>query len=324
MSQTNNSPAKKQIPFIDILKRAGRIVWQNRFLLWFGLLMALGSPGSFNIGGDNKDLGNKSETVKKIFETHWQIFLAIALVLFVIGVILFLLSLVAKAGLVKSVDLVAQDKKTNFKEGWKSGKKYLGKLLGLSLLFFLATFIVVIILAIPVIYLVAAKSYISAVLVGLIAIAIFIPLVFVFALTKTFAEFYIILSNLRVRSAIETGYDLLFKNISNSIIFSLLLLAVSIVAGVILLLAAGIALVILAPAGILFFYLNKVVFAIFLTFAILLFLAAILFISSIFQTYKTAAWTLFFQEIAKVEKPEAEKVAEAELEESLAATPEKV
>jgi hypothetical protein len=33
---------------------------------------------------------------------------------------------------------------------------------------------------------------------------------------------------------------------------------------------------------------------------------------------------LFFQEIAKVEKPEAEVVAEKELEESIAATPEKV
>lgn len=308
---------------MEILKQAGRIVWQNRFLLWFGLLMALGSPGSFNVGNNN-DFGSQSDTAKNFFETHWGIVLALVIVFFVIGIILFLISLIAKAGLVKSVNLVAQNKKTDFKTGWKSGKKYFGKLFKLAILFFLAIFVIIFVLAIPIIVLAASKFWIGAILVGILAIAIFIPLIFIFSLTKIYAEFYIVLSNLRIRSAIETGYGLFVKNIGNSIIFALLLAAVSIVAGIVLLPVAGIALVILIPTGIAFYYLSKIAFAIFLGVAILIFLAAILFVSSIFQTYKTAAWTLFFQEIAKVEKPETEKVAETELEESLAATPEKV
>jgi hypothetical protein len=310
---------------MEILKQAGQIVWQNRFLLWFGLLMALGSPGSFNINtGNNNDFGKQGEAAKSFFETHWGIVLALVIVLFVIGIILFLISLVAKAGLVKSVNLVGQNKQTDFKTGWRSGKKYFGKLFKLGLLFFFAIFAIVIILAVPVIYLIAIKFWLGAILVGIFAIAIFIPLIFVFALTKIYAEFYIILSSLRIRSAIEAGYNLLLKNIGHSIIFGLLLIAVSIVAGIVLLPVAGIALVILIPAGAAFYYLSKIAFAIFLGCAILIFLTAILFVSAIFQAYKTAAWTLFFQEIAKVEKPETEKVAEAELEESLAATPEKV
>ena len=323
MIATNNSPQKKSVPYIEILKQAGRIVWQKRFLLWFGLLMALGSPGSFNIGNNNS-FGSQNDAAKSFFETHWGIVLALVIVLFIIGIILLLISLVAKAGLVKSVNLVAQNKKTDFKTGWKSGKKYFGKLFKLAILLFLAILAVVIILAVPVIYLVAIKFWLGAILVGIFAIAIFIPLIFIFSLTKIYAEFYIILSDLSLRSAIEAGYNLLLKNIGHSIVFGLLLIAVSIVAGIVLLPVAGIALVILIPTGIAFFYLSKIVFAIFLGFAILFFLAAILFVSSIFQTYKTAAWTLFFQEIAKVEKPEAEKIAETELEESLAATPEKV
>jgi hypothetical protein len=323
MTAATNSPQKKSIPYIEILKQAGRIVWQNRFLLWFGLLMALGSPGSFNVGNNN-DFGSQGDSAKNFFETHWGIVLTLVIILFAIGIILFLISLVAKAGLVKSVNLVAQNKKTDFKTGWKSGGKYFGKLFKLSLLFFFAIFAIVIILAVPVIYLIAIKFWFGAILVGIFAIAIFIPLIFIFSLTKIYAEFYIVLSDLRIRSAIETGYGLLVKNIGNSIIFALLLVAVSIVAGIVLLPVAGIALVILIPTGIAFYYLSKIVFAIFLGFAILFFLAVILFVSAIFQTYKTAAWTLFFQEIAKVEKPETEVVAEKELEESLAATPEKV
>jgi hypothetical protein len=323
MIAANNNLQKKSIPYIEILKKAGRIVWQNRFLLWFGLLMALGSPGSFNIGNKN-DFGSQGEAAKSFFETHWGIVSALVVAAFVIGIILLLISLVAKAGLVKSVNLVAQSKETNFKAGWKSGKKYFGKLFKLGLLFFFAIFAIAIILAVPVIYLVAIKFWFGAILVGIFAIAIFIPLIFIFALTKIYAEFYIILSDLRIRSAIEAGYNLLLKNIGHSIIFGLLLIAVSIVAGIVLLPVAGIALVILIPAGVAFYYLSKIAFAMFLGCAILIFLAAILFVSAIFQTYKTAAWTLFFQEIAKVEKPETEKVAETELEKSLAVTPEKV
>ena len=324
MTTTNKSPQKKQVPYIEILKQAGRILWQNRFLLWFGLLMALGSPGSFNIGNSNEDLGKQGEAARSFFESHWQIVLALAVVLFAVGIVLFLLSLVAKAGMVKSADLVSQNKKTDFKAGWRSGKKYLGKLFKLFLLFFLATFAVMIILAVPVVYLVIAKSWISAVLVGLLAIAIFIPLMFVFSLTKIFAEFYIVLSDLRLRSAIEAGYALFVKNIGHSIIFGLLLMAVSLAAGIVLLPVAGIALVILVPAGAVFFYLSKIAFAVFLGIAIVLFLAAILFVSAIFQAYKTTAWTLFFREIAKVEKSEAETVAEVEAEKPIVATPEKV
>lgn len=324
MTATTNS-SKKQIPYIEILKQAGRIVWQHRFLLWFGLLMALGSPGSFNINtGNNNDFGKQGEAAKNFFENHWQIVLVIAVFLFAIGIALFLISLVAKAGLVRSVSLVSQNKKTNFKEGWRSGKKYLGKLFKLAILFFLAAFIIVVILAVPIFYLIAVKSWFGAILVGIFAIAILIPIIFIFTLTKIFAEFYIVLSDLRLRSAIEAGYALLVKNIGHSIIFGLLLMAVSLAAGIVLLPVAGIALVILVPAGAVFYYLSKIAFAIFLGCAILLFLAVILFVSAIFQTYKTAAWTLFFQEIAKVEKSETEKVAETELEESLAATPEKV
>lgn len=332
MTETNK-PAKKEIPFIEILKRSAQIVWQNKFLLWFGVLMALGSPGSFNVG-NNENWGEKGDTAKNFLETHWQIVLIVALVLFAIGIILFLISLVGKAGLVKSVNFIIQDKKTtfragppeakaSFRAGWREGKKYLWKLFRLFLLFFFATMIIILVLALPVVYLAVTGSWVSALLVGLLAVAIFIPLIFVLALTNIFAEFYIILSDLGVWSAVEAGYNLLLKNILNSLVFGLLLLVMNIIAGMVLLPVAGIALLILIPTGALFYYLNKIIFGIFLAFAILIFLLIILFVSSIFLTYKTTAWTLFFREIAKVETPEAEKATEKEIEKQIAATPEK-
>ncbi|OGI25100.1 MAG: hypothetical protein A3J76_02630 [Candidatus Moranbacteria bacterium RBG_13_45_13] len=292
--------------------------------------MALGSPGNFNAGnsedwGKNGSprFGEAGETAKNFIETHWQLVLIIALILFVIGIILFLISLVGKAGLIRSVDLIAQNKKTAFRAGWREGKKYLWRLVKLFFLFFLAMMIIIFVLAIPVIYLAVSGSWIGALLVGLLAVAIFIPLVFILALTNIFAEFYIILSDLPVWGAVETGYNLLLKNIGSSIIFGLLLLAVNVAAGLLFLPVIGIILLIFVPAGILFFYMSKIVFGIFLFFAILLFIACVLFISSVFLTYKTTAWTLFFREIAKVETEETAKVLEPEKQEEIAAAPEK-
>lgn len=315
-----NKPVKKEFPFIEILKDSARIVWKNKFLLWFGVLMALGSPGSFNVG-NNEDWGKQGDAAKNFMETHWQLVLAIGLILFAIGVVLYLISLAGKAGLVKSVDILSQEKPTTFRAGWKTGKKYIWKLFKLFLFIFFVMMIIVSVLALPIVFLAIKESWVSAVLVGLLAVAIFIPLAFILALTNVFAEFYIILSDLRVWSAVEAGYNLLLKNVKNSIIFSLLILAVHIAAGIVLLPMIGTALLILVPAGALFYFMSKIVFGLYFVFAVLLFLAFALIVSSIFLTYKMTAWTLFFREIAKAEIPEAEKVFEEKSEKEIAAAP---
>jgi hypothetical protein len=326
MNSQNNNPtsqnSRPQIDFIGIFKRAAKIVWNNRFLFWFGLLVALGSPGSFNFSPSGNDLSG-NDTAKNYMASHWQAVLVISIAAIIIGMIFFLISLVAKAGLIRSVDLITHDKKTSFKKEWKEGKKYLWNLVKLFLIFLLAGIVIFLVLAIPVIYFLANQLWLWAFLLGILAIAIFIPIIFVMAFTNIFAQFYIVLSNLRVWSAIETAYNLLVKNLGNSIIFALLFLVVSIIFGIVMLPVIGIILLILVPAGILFYALSKVVFAIYLVFAILGAGAVILFFSAILNAFKTTAWTLFFKEIAKIKKEEAEPIAEKELVKDIAATPEK-
>ena len=176
--------------------------------------MVWGSDGSWIAGKfqyrrNNEDWGKNGEAAKNFLETHWQIVLIIALIFFAIGIVLFLISLVGKAGLIRSVNLIAQDKKTTFRAGWREGKKYLWRLFKLFfLILFRDDIIIVLVLAFPVIYLAVSGSWVGALLVGLLAVAIFIPLIFILALTNIFAEFYIILSDLKVWSAVEAGYNL--------------------------------------------------------------------------------------------------------------------
>lgn len=305
---------------MEIMKKSAAIVWQNKFLWWFGLLIALGSPGSFNFSGSDNQM-EKSGQFVNVLKDHWQAALAAALALFALGIILYLLSLIAKAGLIKSVYKINLGRKTTFKEGWREGKKYLGKLFLLGILTGIVIIVVFLVLATPAVYLFIIKSWISAVILTLLAVAIFIPLAFVIAVTEILAEYYIVLSNLKVWSAVEAGYNLLIKNISKNIIFSLLMLAAGMIFGLFLLPLIVLALAIGAPTGILLHSLNKIVFGVFIGIAILIALAAVLSLASVFITWKKTAWTLFFQEIAKVELEEAEKILKKESVEEIAAAP---
>ena len=301
----------KKIDFIEIFKRAAKIVWENRFLLWFGILIALGSPGSFNISSSQNDYAN-NESVKSFMINHWQIILVTTILLIAIGIIIFLVSLIAKAGLILSVNAIEKNEAASFKTGWCAGKKYLGKLFRLFLVFLLTGITIVLVLATPVIYFLANHLWIWAILIGLLAIAIFIPIVFVLAFTNIFAGYYIVLSDLKVWGAIETGYNLLLKNLVNSLIFAILFLAVDVLLGIVMLPVIGIVLLVLVPAGFLFYAMSKIIFVIYLVFAIIGAAAIIFFFSAIFNTFKTTAWTLFFREIAEVKKEKTETVPEEE------------
>lgn len=323
-SQKNNSTPKdfpKKIDFIGIFKEAVRLVWENRFLLWFGVLISLGSPAGFNFSPSGNNLEN-TESAKGFMVDHWQIAVAVSVIIIILGIAIFLISLVAKAGLVKSVNLIALEQKTGFKKGWKEGRKYLLNLFKLFLIFFFAILILILVLATPVVFLLVNHSWIGAFLVGLLAIAILMPILFVMAFTNIFAQFYIILSDLKVFSAIETGYTLLVKNLGNSLVFALLFLVVDIILGIIMLPVIGATFLILFPAGFLFYSLNKIIFGVYLVLAILLAAIVILFFSAIFNTFKTTAWTLFFRDLAKI-KEEPEKIAEEEIKKEIAAAPEK-
>jgi hypothetical protein len=319
MEQSNDFSSKKEFPYIEILKNAGSLVWQNKFLLWFGVLISLGS--GFDLGriGNNDTAKNQAEEFVK---SNWQVIALLVLVMLIVFIALFLISLIGRAGLIKSVNQLSTGGKTSFKKGWLQGKKYIKKLFQLYLLFFLTAFIIVAILALPVIYLALIHSYISAVLVGILAIAILIPLIVIIALVNIFSEIYIVLSDLRIFSAIEAGYNLLVHNLKKTIIFGLLLFIVQIVAGIAYLPVVLILLIIFVPAGYLFYALSSISFILFLIVAVPMALAILIAVAAIIQAYTNTAWVLFFQEIAKSKEPETEKVVEEARE--IAAAPEKV
>jgi hypothetical protein len=304
------------INYIQILKDAWQLTWKNKFLWWFGLLIAIANPGglNFNTGGGNKKIDDT--TIQKASDfmaqnMHWIIAGAIALIILII--ILMIVSIIARAGLIKSINSISKNKPTGFRTGIKEGKKYLGRLFRLGLTIFFLIFASVIVLAVPVVFVFINKAIITGVFLSILAFIILIPVIVLCSFLKAYGDIYVVLGELSAWNALEKAYELFRKNILASIIMWLLFIPIGFALMLaIIMIIVPLAIIFLAAGFGLHFLAGTTGAIITACVGVICFLAIVLSIRSIYETFIQSAWYLFFLEIAtpKVE----EKVEEAALE----------
>jgi hypothetical protein len=304
------------INYIEILKKAWDITWHNRYLWWFGLLMALASPGmnyGFDTNGNEKLNSAADQKFSEFMSAHLQLIIAGALVFLAIIIILVVLGIIARAGLIKSINFVCKNQPAGFKSGMREGKKYFWKLFLLGLAIFFLVFTSIIILALPVIFLVASKAIALAIFLGILAFFIFIPVIVLVSFLKVYGNIYIVLGELSVWNALEKAYELFSKNIISSIIMGLMFiplgffLMMAVIAVLIPLL-----IIFLAVGFGLYFAAGTAGAVIAACVGIICFLIIVLSLRSVYEVFAQAVWYLFFNEIAKpkVEEKVAEEVLE--------------
>jgi hypothetical protein len=304
------------INYIQILKDAWQITWKNKFLWWFGLLIAIASPGSlnFNTGGGNEKIDDATvQRVSNFFvqNMHWIIAVAIAFIILII--IMVIIGIIARAGLLKSIDAVLKNKPVGFKAGMKEGKKYLSRLFLLGLTIFFLILAAVIVLATPVAFVLINKAFVTGIFLGILAFIILIPVIVLCSFLKAYGNIYVVLGELSAWNALEKAYELFRKNMLASIIMWLLFIPI----GFVLMLAI---IMILIPLALLFlaagfglYSAAGITGAIITTcVGVICFLAITLSIRSVYETFLQSTWYLFFLEIAtpKVEEKVTEEISE--------------
>jgi hypothetical protein len=298
--------------FGKLLSRSWEIVWNNKFLFVLGLLAALGSGGGGSGGGGNFNFSDSDFAVPgEMFgraELFWSqygflIITAVCLLL-IIGIILWLVSLVAQAGLINAVDRIDEGYTSSFGEAWAAGTSKLLSLVGLSLL-----------LALPFIIfgLIAAAVGVGAVMTDggsifalfgiivacfgcLIAIlAIFIQVLY------PFSQRAIVLENSGAVASISRGWDVMRESAGDTIILVVIAAAITIIYGIvsaIVLIPA--ALILLGPAlatGLLTGQLGTATIVLGAGgFICLILLAAA--VNAILVTYRSAFMTLGYKQLA--------------------------
>jgi hypothetical protein len=316
-----------KINYLEILKHSWQITWYNKYLWWFGFFLALGSGGSFNFGWPSED-GTKKQSEQQMVEAlnaflnkYWEYILAGIIILLIIILVLAVLKIICRAGIIKSVQKIIAGEGTSFKAGFVEGKKYFWKLLFLGLIVGLFVIGSVLVLISPVILLIFIKAYAWSIIFGILALFIIIFLAILAAYLKEYANLYLVLSNIGIRSALENAFSLFKNNLGSSIIFSLVIMAVGIVFGMAILMFLVMAVLVFLALGLLIYAIFAKTGAIMVAvFGGAAALVSILFLQSVFETFRQTSWILFFRKIAavkieeKIEEKETAEVVEKVLE----------
>ncbi len=310
------SRRQKKINYLDILKKSWQITWNNKYLWWFGLFMALGSGGAnFNFSFNKSNWNNKAETSQKAQEIanfigqHSGWIMAGLSLLVVLIIIFLILKIIGQIGIIKSADNIERGKEPNFSSGLKEGRKYFWKIFFTGLLIGLFILATIIVLFLPVASLFYLKSFIIGAITALLAVVIFIPLLVLASFIKIYSYIYIILGNLSVRSALENAYRTFRDNLLSSVIMGLIFIPIVILMGIAMIFVIILLAIIFLVIGlILYFILNKIGIIITVALGIISLLLIVLLIRSVYETFHQTAWVLFFREIALVKDKKAREI----------------
>jgi hypothetical protein len=234
-----------------ILSRSVNIVWQHKFLILLGILVALGSGSGGGGGGGGGGNGDGQPFGEPGQFPQFQEFaaeiagLAVGLVTvlvcvgLIVAILIWVVSTVARGGLVAGVDTIESGGQSSFSHAWSAGWHKVWRLLGIGLLPSIPGLIL------SVVGLVAFVSYggLFALLgeefaapVGMAGlgtmIAVFacfvLPIILVLSILRNFAERACMLEDLGVIDAYRRGASVLMANLGEAIILFVLQIVISI------------------------------------------------------------------------------------------------
>ncbi|MBU1146433.1 hypothetical protein KKD80_02720 [Patescibacteria group bacterium] len=308
-----------------IFKKAWEITKQNRFLWVFGLFAALaGNGGVYEIlvKGFGRIVSEGEATLvtsKWLWLTDFlsfprlediyvrsPIFVSLLWVLFfvILVALAFLIWVVvtSRGALIASIKKIASKKKTGMREGWTEGKKYFWPVLGLNLLAKALTFGLLVLITVPAMIFLAS----GGVNVGLnlflyiLAFVVFTSLALFVSFMAVYATCFVVMEGKSFVESIRLSWKMFIKNWLLSIEMALMLFAITIGAGIAIILFT---LLYMIPVALLLFafsYLELTIGFWLITFlATLGWFIALFFVGAILSTFQFSSWSLLFIEINK-------------------------
>jgi hypothetical protein len=305
------------INYLEIIKQAFQVTWKNRYLWWFGFLISLSGFGSFSQSFSNKENGGGNTIGEQKFSDfisqnfHW--ILIGAIIMLFIYAALVIAGLISRGALVYSISREFKGEKSNFKNGFRIGREYFGRIFLIAIASGLLIFSAAIVIALPVMFLFFNHNYVIGVLMAILAAIILIPIVILAIYLRTFGYIYAVLGDLKFWPALENACNLFQKNILSSIMMGLIFIPVGLILAIGALMAIiPVAIIFLVIGIILFLIIGKLGAIIAMIIAAVCVLPILLITRSFYEVFKQAAWIIFFESIAKtkMEEPIAEPVTE--------------
>jgi hypothetical protein len=242
------------------ISRAVSIVWKNRVLWVLGFLAALAGSGgggnlSFNFpGGSFGQNGTFDDggIFRNVDSSAVLTGLAgLGCVLLILGIVVWVVSLIARGGLIGAVEQIETGGGTTFGNAWRVGTSKFLPILGLNLLLILPIVLIAILAAVlfggAIITIIAGASAmddgrggagLAGGILGLLCfgglfacVALFVGIAI--SALQTFGERAIVLENRGVLESFRRSWEVVRANLGNIILLAVLMFVISLVIGVI-------------------------------------------------------------------------------------------
>jgi hypothetical protein len=315
--------------FGKVIGRAWQITWRWKILWVLGFLASLassgggGSPGNAAFSGSGEEFGFGPWTTAEFQEFLAPLVGTIILVicvLFIIAIALWVVSVIARGGLIAGVQQVEDEGRTTFRSAWVAGRRKFWTLFGLGILAALPMLVVIFVLAILFAAGIAAGVGlmdveqwlgISAIIFSTIILLCFICCgLFVIGIIleqiRVYGERAAILEDLGWIEAFKRGWQVLKDNLGATIIFWILFAVLGL--GLFIILSV-IMLLVFVPIMIGVALIEPQTWMIVPGVGIGLLVAGIFFlIRSVITTFISSSWTLAYRDMTGVSRDELEVV----------------
>lgn len=298
-----------------ILSRAWQITWRWKVLWIFGFLASLGSGGGSGGGGGNgMNNGSRGAGNFPNFDISPEIgglIIALICVALIIGIILWVLSIISRGALIAGVQQVEDEGQTSFGSAWRVGLSRFWTIFGVGFLAALPILIIVLVLIGVGIAVAVGAGYnftndMSDRALGIIlpALACLIPLACVTVVLavvlgqiQLYAERAAILEGKGWIDAFKRGWQVLKTNLGPTIVFWLIFLVIG---GVLLAIVAGGILALALPAVALFGNNNPNALAVVtMCGGALIGFVILAVVGAIVQTFTSTTWTLVYRQLTR-------------------------
>lgn len=297
--------------YMATVRRGWDLTWKHKFLWVLGFLGALTGGGlnySYSSGNYGGQVPNFTpEQVAAVTAGA----LAFGCIAFIVGIVLWLVSLAARGGMITAVDTLDRGEESRFGLAFRQGWRKLFSLIGMTILLFAPVFILSVVLIVGFAGTLAGAiasgmsggseglttALGTASLAFICLLCILFPLFLVLSLIYPFAYRGIMLRDMRVTDAIRHGWRVLRDNLGPilvlGIIFFFLGLIISgIVFGILAVLGVGTGLIMLAATGGELTTAQWIIAGLGLLGAIIIFAA----ISAVLTAWRSATFTLAYNQ----------------------------
>jgi hypothetical protein len=309
-----------------VLSRAWQITWRWKILWILGFLSAMGQ--GWNWGGnpsystDASDWGYRFQGY--VPPRVWAVIAGVACLVLLIGIALWVVSIIARGGLIAGVQQVEDEGSTGFRQAWRVGVKRFWTLFGISILTAIPIFILVVagIAALVAVFVgsgfaidarnnaIGGLGIATGILCGGLFCCGMIVVGIVLSQIQIYADRAAVLEGLGWIDAFKRGWQVIRENLGPTIIFWLIFLVIGLIIAAVIF--GGVLVVTVPFIGVATNIQPDWWLTVPICFGGLLALIVGGLISAIVQTFTSSTWTLVYRELTGLAAgPEVEPVAEA-------------